>query len=89
MPADHFSSEDYGKFERIYTTYAPKLLGFISLYAHTKEHAEVYLEKVFVQVARDINYFDLNTERKLLNILLLICKPIFEGRESKNYSIAI
>lgn len=89
MPANRFSTEDCSKFERIYNTYAPKLFGFISQYTHTKEHAELYMEKVFAQVATDINYFDLDTEKKLLNTLLLICKPLLHASRSKNYSIAI
>lgn len=89
MHANRFHTEDYAKFEGIYNKYAPKLFGFITQYTHTKEHAELYMEKVFAQVARDLNYYDLNTENKLLNTVLLICKPILKPKKLKNYSIAI
>lgn len=72
--------------------YAPKLFGFIRLYSETKEQAEQYLEKVFLQAFKDINYFDSNAEKKLLNIVLLACKSAIKlkcNRNTKPYSSAI
>ena len=82
------SPQDYEKFEGIYNKYAPKLFGFIRRYAETKEQAEQYLQKIFEQVAKDLSYFELNTEKKLLNRVLLICKPLLKSKQS-NYSTAI
>jgi DNA-directed RNA polymerase specialized sigma24 family protein len=72
------SKDDYAKFERLYNQYAPKIFGFIKNYSETKEEAEQYMEKVFEEVAHDIDYFNLNSERKILKTALLICKPILK-----------
>lgn len=83
MPGYRLSNDDYAKVERLYDDYAPKIFGFITTYSQTKEEAEHYMEKVFEQVALDINYFDHNPERKLLNTVLSICKPLL--KKSNNY----
>lgn len=84
MLTHSIEKEEYTKFEYLYDTYAPKLYGFIKTYTRTKEEADQYMEKVFLQVCRDLNYFDSNAEKKLLNIVLLICRPLL--KKSNTYS---
>ncbi len=84
MLADKKSREDYARFKKLYNTYAPKVYGFISKYAETKELSEQYMEKVFHQVWRDINYFNGNAEKKLMHIVLLVCKPVLKLKSNKN-----
>ena len=73
--SNHPSSKDYAKFEYLYNTFAPKLLGFIMKYTETKLQAEEFLINVYHQVLTDINYFDNNPEKKLLKLVLSMCRP--------------
>lgn len=86
------SHADFAKFQRLYDMYAPKLLGFITKYTDTKQQAEEYLEKVFLCACKDINSFDCNAEKKLLHIVLIVCKPVIKFKSNKfsgSYSTVI
>jgi len=84
MLTDQTLKENYLKFENLYNTFAPKIFGFIMGYTETKEQSEMYMEKIFQQVWRDINYFDSNAEQKLVSIALLICKPAIKSKRQKH-----
>lgn len=89
MPANRISERDYIKFDQLYNRHSSKIFGFLKKYCETKEEAEQYLEKVFLQVALDINLLDSNTEKRLLAIVLTICRPLFKVVRSKKYSMAL
>ncbi len=80
---NHPEDNDYNKFELLYDTHAPKMLGFILNYTITKEIAEEYLIKVFLKVWDNIKTFEENVEAKILVIMLSICKPIYQKSNTK------
>lgn len=79
-------NDPYESFEVLYDKYAPKAFGFITKYTHTKEEAEEFLKHVFLKAWEDdIKIVDEHSEKKILNILLSICKPLYKNKASKAY----
>ncbi|MGI8583723.1 MAG: RNA polymerase sigma factor [Chitinophagaceae bacterium] len=78
---DHSEREnaihDYEAFELLYDKYAPKAYGFIVKHTNSKEQAEEFLTKVFLKVWDDIKTFDKDAEKKIQQIVLLVCKPLY------------
>jgi len=68
----------YTVFEELYDKHSPKAFGFIIHHADTKEQAEEYLEKVFLKVWENIKSFDDNADKKMQQIVLVICKPLYK-----------
>ena len=77
---DQSPAYDYKVFESLYDTYAPKAFGFIAQYTDTKEEAEVFLKDVFLKAWGDIKNFDEHTEKKIMGILLSVCKPLYKNK---------
>gem|GEM_PF-7052886 len=67
------------KFEKLYERYAPKMLGFIRKYTETNEQADDYLAAIFYKVWADIQDFDIQPEKKILNLVLRTCRPILKN----------
>ena len=75
-------NHDYQTFEFLYNQYAPKALGFITQHSDNKDEAEEYLINVFQNVWNEIKTVDEHTEKKIIKILLMTCKPIYKNRKS-------
>jgi hypothetical protein len=73
----------YKTFELLYDKYAPKALGFITRYTNTKEQAEELLVNVFLEVWNEINKYEDCSEKIILKILLIKCRPLFKMSNSK------
>ena len=71
-------------FEWLYDNYAPKAFGFITKHTDTKEQAEEYMMNVFLKVWENIKTFDKDAEKKIQQIVLMICKPIFKNKYQSN-----
>ncbi len=67
-------------FELLYDKYAPKAFGFIKQYTNNKEEAEGFLIDVFLRAWDDIKTFDEHTEKKIMKILLSVCKPLYKNK---------
>ena len=76
----HNIDNDRTNFECLYDKYAPKAFGFITKHTDTKEQAEEYMMSVFLKVWEDIKTFDNNAEKKIQQIVLMICKPIYKNK---------
>lgn len=79
MVSNHINN-DRTNFEWLYDKYAPKAFGFITQHADTKEQAEEYMMNVFLKVWENIKTFDIDAEKKIQQIVLMICKPIFKNK---------
>lgn len=66
---------DHTYFEWLYDKYAPKACCFITKHTGTKEQAEEFMMNVFLKVWADIKTFDKDTDKKLQQIVLMVCKP--------------
>ena len=73
----------YQVFEMLYDKYSPKVFGFISQYADSKQEAEEYLVQVFLRLWNDIAVFDDAIENRILYIVLIVCKPIYKNKIPK------
>lgn len=71
---------DETTFELLYDKYAANAFGFIMRYADTREQAEEFLMMAFLKVWENIKNFDEDEEKKIMTILLLVCKPIYKNR---------
>ncbi len=69
---------DRTNFERLYDNYAPKAYGFITRHSDTKEQAEEFMVTVFLKVWENIKTFDHDAEKKIQQIVLMICKPLYK-----------
>ena len=67
-------------FDFLYTTYAPKVLGFVKNFAQSKEQADEFLIDVFTRAGKEIKDCDNNAEKKILQIVLMVY------RTSKKYN---
>ena len=76
------SSSDKGKFKFLYDTYAPKILGFLRRRSETKEGADETLIEIFTEVSLNLTHFDTNAEKKILHLLLTICKSSLTPKHS-------
>lgn len=74
------TGHDHTNFVRLYDTYAPKAFGFITNHTTTKEQAEEFLMAVFLKVWADIKTFGSDPEKKIQQIVLMICKPIYKKK---------
>lgn len=72
------SEKDYKVFEILYNYHAPKIFGFLILHTKTKEQAEKYLMDIFLHVWNDIKNFNVDAEKKINKIVLVICRPLFK-----------
>lgn len=68
------SSSNKAKFKFLYDTYAPKVLGFLRGHAETREKADETFIEIFTKVSLNLTHFDTNAEKKILHLLLTICK---------------
>lgn len=64
-------------FESLYNKYSPKVYGFLIKQSHSNEQAEELLIKVFLKVWDQITTFTENEEKKIIIIVLSICKYNF------------
>ena len=71
---------DLRVFEKLYDKFSPKIFGFISQYADSKQEAEEYLVKVFLRIWNDITELDDTTENRILYIVLIVCRPIYKNK---------
>ncbi|MEP6617214.1 MAG: sigma factor [Ginsengibacter sp.] len=69
------------RIEFLYDQYSPKVFGFISQYTDSKELAEQFLINVFLKVWEDIENFDVNPDKKIQQIVLLLSKPICKSKQ--------
>lgn len=65
-------------FELLYDKYAPQIFGYLIKQTHTKKLAEEYLIKVFLRIWDNIKTLEDNTEKNIIKILLIVCKPIYK-----------
>ncbi len=79
MFSNHIDN-DRTNFEWLYDTYSPKVFGFVTKHSDTKEQAEEYLMNVFLKVWENIKIFDNEAEKKILQIVLMVCKPIYKNK---------
>ena len=77
---EYNSVNDRNNFEWLYDKFAPKAYGFITRQTDSKEQAEEYLTNVFLKVWEDIKSFDDDAEKKIQQIVLMICKPLYKQR---------
>jgi DNA-directed RNA polymerase specialized sigma24 family protein len=84
MLPDFTPEEDYVTFEKLYESYAPKIYGFLCRCTSSKEERNSLTEKIFLRVWKEINYFKSDPERKILMIVLSICKPLFKKQKAKD-----
>lgn len=81
MLADNISNENYIKFENLYNTYASKVYGFLNRYTECKEQKDLLMEEIFYRVWKDINSFGVDTEKRLLSIVLFMCRRVLKSSE--------
>ncbi len=78
------AQNDRTYFEWLYDTHAPKAFGFITKHTNTKEQAEEYMMNVFLKVWDDIKNFNTDEEKKIQQIVLMICRPLFKNKYQSN-----
>ena len=76
----NYNASHIKTFEFLYDRYAAKAMGFITPLVDTKEQAEDILTKVFIKVWADLKEFEENAEKKILAVILIICRPIIKNR---------
>ena len=76
--------ETYVTFEKLYEVYAPKIYGFLCRSTGSKDERDCFMEKIFLSVWKEINYFKSDPERKILMIVLSMCKPLFKKQKAKD-----
>ncbi len=77
-------NDDRTIFEELYDKHSPKAFGFITQHTDTKEEAEEYMMNVFLKVWENIKAFDKDAEKKIQQIVLMICKPIYKNKYQSN-----
>lgn len=78
--SNYNENTDRTNFEWLYDTHAPKALGFITKHTDTKEQAEEFMMIVFLKVWENIKSFDKDPEKKIQQIVLMTCKPIYKKK---------
>lgn len=76
--SNYTKNTDRTHFEWLYDTHAPKALGFITKHTDTKEQAEEFMMIVFLKVWENIKSFDKDAGKKIQQIVLMTCKPLYK-----------
>ena len=74
----NYIDNDRTHFVWLYDNYAPKAFGFITKNTETKEQAEEYMMNVFLKVWENIKTFDKDAEKKIQQIVLMVCNPFYK-----------
>ncbi len=79
---EQISNSDLKFFELLYDTFSAKIFGFLVNQNDSKTKADELLSDIFFKIWADIKYFEKDSERKIIKILLS------ESRKCKNKSLS-
>lgn len=75
-------------FNELYDKHSAKAYGFILSYTDNKKEAEEYFESFFLKTWEEIKTIRNDTEKNIMRILLLTCKPLYKS-STPNYKVKI
>lgn len=73
-------------FNELYDKHAAKAYGFILLHSDNRKEAEEYLESFFLKIWEEIKTISNDTEKNIVRILLLTCKPLYKS-STQNHKV--